>query len=109
MREGFREEDRIGVSTAHVFDQPLPEGQRLGVGIVDTESAHALADPEQHDVAQGLPKSRRGAVGVEVDIDDVLVLLRWVLGIFDCSVWPMSEPLGMFPQPWMIGRALDGE
>ncbi len=107
--EGFRQEDGVGMAATHISDQPLPERQRLGVGIVDAERAHALTDPEQHDVAQRLPQAGQGTVGIEVDIDDVLVLLGRVLGVFDGSVGSMTEPFGMLTQPGMIGRALDGE
>ena len=106
--EGLGEEDRAGIDTAHLGDHPLPEGERLGVRIVDAEDPHALVQPEQHDVAQGVP-DRRQRAAVEMDVDDVLVFLRRVLGVFDGSVRPPVEPFRMLPDPRMVGRALDGE
>ena len=44
-REGFRQEDHVGMARAHIGDHPFPERQRLGVRIVDAEDAHALARP----------------------------------------------------------------
>jgi hypothetical protein len=39
LRPGERlgEEDHVGVKVGDLADQPLPERQRLGVGIVDAE------------------------------------------------------------------------
>src|SRR6516165_7167971 len=78
------------------------------MGVVDPKGAHALANPKHHSVAQFSPQSL--AVGiVEIDIDDVLVLLRWVFGVFDRTVGPESEPFGMPAHPGMVGGALDRE
>ena len=89
-------------------DHPLPERQRLGVRVVDPEDLHAVLDPEQHHVAQRVPDRRIG-VAVEVQVDDVLVFLRRVLGELDGAVRPPVEPLRMLLDPRMVGRALDGE
>ena len=94
-REGLGQEHRVGMAAADVGDHPFPERQRLGVGIVDAEDAHALADPVLDDVAQGEPKVRHGALGMEVDVDDVLVLLRRILGIADRAVGTAAKPLRM--------------
>ncbi len=48
-------------------------------------------------------------VAVEVDVDDVLVFLRRVLGVLDGAVGPPVEPFRMLLDPGMVGRALDGE
>ena len=107
-RERLGEEDHVRMARAHVGDHPLPERQRLGVRIVDAEDAHAFAGPIEHDVAQRGPQSRR-AFAVEIDVDDVLIFLRRVLGVFDRAVRPPLEPVRMILQPRMIGRALDRE
>ena len=99
----------VGMARADIGDQPFPERQRLGVRIVDAEDAHALLDPEQHHVAQREPQRRLRRVGVEIDIDDVLVFLRRILGVADRAVGPPGEPVRMLAQPGMIGRALHGE
>jgi hypothetical protein len=93
-----------------VVDQPGPEGQRLGVGVVDTEDAYAFVHPVMQHGPAGLPQ-RHPIVIVwrpEVDRDDVLVLLGWVLGVTNAAVRPMPEPLGVFAHPWVVGRALQG-
>ncbi len=84
--EGLGQEDHVGMAAADIGDHPFPERQRLGVRIVDAEDAHALVDPEQHDVAQRQPQPGHRAFGVEIDIDDVLVLLRRILGVTDRAV-----------------------
>src|SRR4029453_4865222 len=93
---------------AHLADEPFPERERLGVGIVDAENAHALLDPEHHYLAQRLPQ--RDAVGaVEIRVDDVLVFLRRVSRKLDRAVRAEAEPFRMQRQPWMVERALHGE
>jgi hypothetical protein len=107
-REGFRQEDRVGMAPAHFADQPLPERQRLCMRIIDPEDVNALFAPEQDDVAQRLPQ--RDAVGtIEIRIDDVFVFLRRVLGEFDRAVRPVLEPFRMLLQPGVIRRALHRE
>src|SRR5262249_40598587 len=106
--EGLRQEDDIRVTIADFGDQPLPEWQGLRMRIVDTEDPNALLDPEQHDVAQGDP-DRGQRITVEMDVDDVLVALRRVLGKLDRPVWPPVEPFRMLLEPGMVGRALDRE
>ena len=83
-----------GSTRLHLADQPFPERKRLGVRIVDPEDAHALRDPEQHDVAQRRPKPF-GIGAVEIRVDDVLIFLRRVFGILDRAVGPALEPFGM--------------
>ena len=61
------------------------------------------------DVAQGEPQVRHGALGMEIDVDDVLVLLRRILGVADRAVGAAAEPLRMLLEPGMIERTLDGE
>ena len=48
-------------------------------------------------------------LGVEVDVVDVLVALRRVLGVLERAVGPAVEPLRMRLQPRVVGRALDRE
>ena len=56
-REGLGEEDRVGKLVAHLADQPLPEGHRLRVRVVDAEGPHAVAAPVEDDVPQRLPQT----------------------------------------------------
>ena len=51
--EGFGQKDHVGMFLVNLGDAPLPEGQRLGVGIVDAEDADAVVDP--------VSRRRRGA------------------------------------------------
>ncbi len=106
--EGLGEEDHLRVRLVHLADQPLPERERLGVGIVDAEDLHALVDPVEDDVAERHPDRGEG-VAIEMDVDDVLVFLRRILREFDGAVGAPVEPLRMFLDPGVIARALDGE
>ena len=106
--EGLRQEDRVRIAVADFADHPLPERKRLGVRIVDAEDAHIVLAPEQNDVAERVPH-RRQAAAVELDVDDVLVFLRRVLGVFDGAVGSPVEPFRVLLDPGMVGRAVDGE
>src|SRR3546814_13284211 len=77
--------------------------------IVDAENQNAFADPEFDDITQRQPQRRPRIVGVEVDVDDILVSLRRVLGVANAAVRSPREPLRMLFEPRMIGRALDRE
>ncbi len=86
-------------------DQPLPERERLGVGIVDAENGHALLDPEQDDREELVPQLAP-VLGLEVEGEDVLVLLRRVLRVLDRAVGPVLEPFGVLVRVGVVGRAL---
>src|SRR5690606_25140661 len=74
----------------------------------DTEDLYAVIDPEQHDITQGVPEAG-DRLAIEMDVDDVLVLLRRVFRELDRAIWPPVEPFGMLPDPRVVGRALDRE
>jgi hypothetical protein len=101
-REGLREEDDVGVARLDLADQPLPEGDRLGVGVVDPEDADAVPDPEGDDGTQGVPELAP-LVAFEVEVVDVLVALGRVLGVLQRAVGAVVEPLGVLAQPRVVG------
>ena len=57
---------------------------------------------------QRLPEAAP-VLALEVDVVDVLVALRRVLGVLQRPVGAAVEPLGMLLQPRVVGRALDRE
>src|SRR5579862_6698855 len=89
-------------------DEPFPKRKRLGVRIVDAENPDTLRDPELGDVTHRLPY-RRGRRGIEIQIDDVLILFRRVFRIANRAIRAEGEPLGMLGDPRMVWCALDGE
>src|SRR5690348_16810726 len=95
------------MATANLADHPLPERQRFGVRIVDTENPDSLLYPEQDHVAQGEPQRRKCAI--KIRIDDVFVFLGRVLRVFQRSIRAPVEPIRMLAYPGMIQGALDGE
>ena len=95
----------VGLDAA---DQPFPEGEGLGVRIVDAEDAHALADPVLDHALQFLPQ-RLPVLALEIEGIDVLVFLRRILGVLDAAVRPVAEPLGMLLDVGVIRRALEGD
>ncbi|MNO76579.1 hypothetical protein D3C76_676530 [compost metagenome] len=107
--EGFGEENHLGMIAANLGDQPFPEWQRLGVRVVDAEQRHALLHPPLYDVQQRQPKVGDGLRGIEIDIDDILVFLGWILRVANAAVGTPAEPAGMLTQPWMVRRTLDSE
>ncbi len=90
--EGFGEEDGVGVVLVDVGDAPLPEGQGLGVRVVDAEDLDAVVDPELEDGEELFPEAAPVG-GLEVERVDVLVLLGRVFGVLDGAVGTMEEPV----------------
>ena len=91
-----------------VGDEPLPEGERLRVWVVDAEDSHSLLHPEPHRCPERLPQLPP-LLALEVERDDVLVFLGRILRVLDRAVGPVAEPLGVLADPWMVGRALHRE
>ena len=87
-------------------DQPLPEGDRLRVRVVDAEDPDPVAGPGEDDVEERLPELAP-VRGVEVQVVDVLVALGRVLGVLERAVGPAAEPLGMLARA-RGGRASTG-
>ena len=85
-----------------------PERQRLRVRVVDAEHRDAVRDPVQDDVPQRRPQPLP-VLAVEVDVVDVLVALRRVLGVLQRPVRAAMEPLRVLLEPGVVGRALDRE
>ena len=106
--EGFGEEDDVGIFFVDLGDAPLPEGEGLGVGVVDAEDADVAANPVDEDIAEGLPEAAPVG-GFEVEGVDVLIFLRRVFGVLDGAVGADDEPVGMLGDPGMVGRALEGD
>ena len=106
--ERLGQEDHVGVGRADLRDQPLPEGEGLGVRVVDAEDLHAAVDPVAHDVQQRVPQAAP-VLGAEVDVVDVLVLLGRVLGVLERAVGAAEEPLRVLLEPRVVGRAVDRE
>jgi hypothetical protein len=94
-RESLGQKNHFGRARPDIGNQPLPERHRLGVRIVDAKDPDALIHPPLHHVAQREPQRRLGIVGIEVEIDDVLVFLGWILGEAYRAVAAPAEPAGM--------------
>src|SRR5262245_47224865 len=90
------------------LDQPLPEGKWLRVWIVDTEDIDPLFDPVEDNAPQLLPQLAPG-VAFEIERIDVLIFLRWILGVLNRAIGPMAKPLGMLLHVGVVGRALIGQ
>ena len=105
-RECLGQEEHIGMLFPHLADKPFPEGEGFGVRIVHAKDAYALRDPAPHHSQELLPKPLP-VVGLEVQREDVLVLLRRVLGELDRSVRPPAEPFRMVLHIGMVRRALE--
>src|SRR5204862_5310041 len=102
------EEDRVGMDAVHLVDQPLPERERLRVGVVDAEETDTASDPEENDVAQRFPQ-RPPRSAFEIEEMNVLEDVRRVLGALDRAVGTMAKPFRVLAQPRMIRRALEGQ
>ena len=105
-REGLREEHRPRVLLPYLRHQPLPERHRLRVRVVDPEHRHARVAPPQDGVADRLPEPLL-VDRLPVEVVDVLVALRRVLGVLERPVGSVLEPLRVLAQPRVVGRALE--
>ena len=105
--ERLREEDHIRVGAVHLRQQPLPERQRLGVGVVHPEDPDPVIHPVPHD-PQRLGVEALGVV-VEVERVDVLVFLGRVLRIGDRAVGSGGEPFRVLGDPGVVRRCLQGQ
>ena len=89
--EGFGEEEGVGRGLVEFGDAPLPEGEGLGVGVVDAEDADAAVDPELEDVVEGVPEAAPVG-GLEVEGIDVLIFFGGIFGVLDGAVGTVGEP-----------------
>ena len=55
-RKGFRKKDDVRMIVPDFCDQPLPEGGRLRVRIIDPKTFHPLIDPEQDNAPDFFPQ-----------------------------------------------------
>src|SRR5690606_41277495 len=78
--ECLRQKYRIGILSAKLAQAPLPEGERLGMGIVDSKASHPAIAPERGDALELTPKVRP-VRRLEVDRLGVLLLPRRVCSI----------------------------
>ena len=67
-----------------------------------------MAGPKKDNVLHLDPK-RAPVFAAEIKRIDVLVLLWWILGVFDRAVGPLVEPVGMLLNVRMIGGAVERE
>ena len=108
-RERLGEEDDVRVRRART--SAISHSQN-GIGFVCGLSTRKTCTPRstqsEHDVAQRLPEPPP-VLRVEVDVVDVLVLLRRVLRVLQRAVGAAVEPLRVLLQPRVVGRALDRE
>ena len=81
-REGFGEEEGVGCVGMDLGDTPLPEGQRLGVRVVDAEDADAAVDPELEDLVERVPEVAP-VVGLEVKRVDVQIYFWRIFGVMN--------------------------
>ena len=83
-RERLGQEDDVAMTALDLGDDPVPEREGFGVGVVNPEDLDAVVDPEQEDVAELVPEGPP-VVALEIERIDVLVLLGRVLGVLDRS------------------------
>ncbi len=106
--EGLRQKDDLRVCDFDLVDQPFPETQWLGMGVVDAEDAHALLGPEADHalelLPEGLPVRRIKVKGI-----NVLIFLGRIFRILDGAIGAPPEPLRVLPHIGMIGGALEGD
>src|ERR1700694_1449059 len=81
-------------------------GNGLGWGVSPGGHLTPWCDPV-HDDRPQLSPQLPPALRLEVERNDVLVLLRRVLGVLDRAVGPVLEPLRVLARVRVVGRALE--
>ncbi len=109
VRPGERlgQEQHVRFGRLHFGYEPLPELDRLGVGIVDPEYPHAVRGPVPDHTKHLVVKPDR--IVVEVERVDVLVFFRRILRIGDGAVALHGEPFRVLLRPRVVRCALQGE
>ena len=97
-----------GAGLVDFGDAPLPEGQGLGVGVVDAEDADAAVDPELEDAVEGVPEAAPVG-GLEVEGVDVLIFFGRIFGVLDGAVGTVVNQAGCSLTQGWSGRALEGD
>src|SRR6266851_261837 len=106
--EGLRQKNDLRVRGFDLVNQPFPETQWFGVGVVHAQDAHALLDPEADNALEFLPEClpmRR----VKVKGVDVLIFLGRIFGVLHGAIRAPPEPLRVLLHIGMIGGALEGD
>src|SRR5258708_4331740 len=99
------QENHVGMLILNLRNQPCPERQGLGVGIVDPKNLHAHVNPEQDNRFELLPKRLARWTG-EIEVDDVLIAFGRIFRGFQGAIGTPGEPLRMFANVRVIRRAL---
>jgi hypothetical protein len=100
-RKCFREKDHFAINRSYFADEPFPEGNGLGMRVIDAKDFDTLIKPKQYDFPRCIPNSRE-CIAVEPNVDDVLIFFRRIFRKFDGPVLPSLEPLGMFFDPRVV-------
>ena len=105
--ERLGQENHVWVFGVHLGNQPFPKVDRLGVRVVDSKNVYAERDPV-FDHSQNFLVDTL-AVVVKIHRVNVLVLLRWVLGVGNRTIGAGGEPLRVGLNPRMVGAGLNGQ
>ena len=100
--ECFGKKKHVRIWGVDAGNEIFPEGNWLGVRIIDPKDAHTVVRPKK-DNALHLDPKRAPVFAAEIKRIYVLVLLWWILSVFDRAVGPLVEPVGMLLNVRMIG------
>ena len=106
-RKGLGQVNDIRMIAFGRTDQPFPEGERLGVRIIDAKYFDTAGNPEIDHAFEFVPQGAPIAC-FEIERIDVLVFLWRILSVLHAAVGPMLEPLRMLRHVRMVGSALKG-
>src|SRR5580704_12689863 len=91
-RECLGEKERIGMLFLDRSDAPLPEGERLGMRVIDAKQPHTLCNPEVENPFQRRPQLPP-LTSLEVQRVDILIFLGRILCILNRPIGSLAEPL----------------
>jgi hypothetical protein len=69
--------------------------------VINAKYVNPTLDPEFEDGIKFIPKTSP-IFRLEVQREDVLIFLGWILGVLDGSVRAYRKPVWMLGYPWMV-------
>ena len=106
--EGLRQEYNIRAGCFDLGNQPFPERKGFCMGVIYAKDANTLFDPEDDDTFEFVPELLP-VLGLELEGINILVFLRWVLGVLYSVIRAPAEPFRVSLHVGMVRRTLKGD
>src|SRR5690625_773914 len=92
-RKYFREKDGVGMTLAHIGNQPLPERQRFSMRIVHPENLYPFRDLVEDDISPSHPETRHRLDRIHFHIENILIFFSRIFRVANGTIGPPVKPL----------------